>query len=63
MKIIRGLEQLSCEESLRELFSPEKRRLQGDLVAAFQCIDGTYKKDRDVLPSPVVPGKGTIVFD
>lgn len=63
MKIVRGLEQLSCEESVRELFSPKKRRLQGDPVAAFQDINGTYKKDGDVLPSPVVPGKGTMVFD
>jgi len=58
-KMVQRLEQLSYEDRLRELglFSPEKRKLQGDLFVAFQYLKGVYKIDGDKLFSRACCGR------
>ena len=57
--MIRGLEHLSYEERLRKLglFSLEKRRLQGDLIVAFQYLKGVYKQKGGRHFTRVVSGR------
>jgi len=60
------LEHLSYEERQREsgLFSVEKKRLWGELIAAFQYLKGALRKmGRNTLAQHVVIGQGVMVLN
>jgi len=46
------------------VFNPEKKRLWGDLRAAFQYLKGTYRKDGEkLLSESVVIGQEVMVLN
>ncbi|GAB0189030.1 hypothetical protein GRJ2_001368300 [Grus japonensis] len=64
MKLVKGLEDKSCEEWLRELglFSLEKRRLRGDLIALYNSQKGGCSQVGVGLPREVVESPSLEVF-
>ena len=48
MKMIKGLEHMHYEKSLRELCL-KKRKLRGDLISVFQYLKEAYKHEGDQL--------------
>jgi len=57
--MLRGLQHLSYKDRLRELgwFSLEKRRLWGDVIAAFQYLKGAYNQEGSQLFTRVDIGR------
>lgn len=66
LEVIKGMECLSYEVRLRNLrlFSMEKRRLQGDLIAPSSTKRGpTTNMGTNLLVAPVAVGQGVVVLN